>query len=450
MKKLSLLAASIASCLLIAGTNTAFAADDTENNGAKFTPTFDFHGYLRSGIGVSRDGGLTEWSKTYLGRLGNEKDTYGELEFGSELYKFNDVSFYLDTMISAVSDGFKDDENTKNDDVDFGLRQLNLQVKGLLPFDKEAVIWGGKRYYQRKDIHIIDTKYLNISGAGAGIENLSIGPGKFSLAWIRSDANDFDYRYDDPNDIKPQGDTVNVNVNNIDVRYAFAPAQGLWAEIAAVYAIPTQEDRPKGYTIDDITFDNSLFVTGELGFPIGNLYNKIVLQYGDKNFAHNAVDQGGGWYDAWNFAENAKGYRVIDTLDWYITDKLSLTGVLTYGYAQETGKYIDDIDMYQAVVRGSYQLSQYVRVLAEVGGYNKDTTYTYGSVSEEGGEKYTLALAFAPGKEILSRPELRLYASYLHSSEPVNEYYSVPNSSGSTINGYTDNFNVGVQVEAWW
>ena len=103
----------------------------------------DFHGYLRSGVGVSRDGGMEEWQKNKIGRLGNETDTYGELELGSEVYKKNDVSFYLDSMVSMVSDGSNDNESTLDDDAEFGLRQLNLQIKGLIPGDPNAVIWGG-------------------------------------------------------------------------------------------------------------------------------------------------------------------------------------------------------------------------------------------------------------------------------------------------------------------
>ena len=72
----------------------------------------DFHGYLRGGVGVSGDGGQVEWQKNKLGRLGNETDTYGELELGSEVYKKDDVSFYLDSMVSMVSDGSNDNETT--------------------------------------------------------------------------------------------------------------------------------------------------------------------------------------------------------------------------------------------------------------------------------------------------------------------------------------------------
>ena len=171
MRKLSLLAAALcAAASFTTGASVASAAEGA------YTPTFDFHGYFRSGVGVSKDGAEASWSKTYLGRLGNEDDTYGELEFGSTVYKLNDVSFYLDAMVSLVSDGSNDDENTNgtdastgNGDANFGLRQFNLQIKGLIPGQKDAVVWAGKRYYQRGDIHIIDTKYINISGAGAGI-----------------------------------------------------------------------------------------------------------------------------------------------------------------------------------------------------------------------------------------------------------------------------------------
>lgn len=76
--------------------------------------------------------------KNKLGRLGNESDTYGELELGSEVYKKDDVSFYLDSMVSMVSDGSNDNETTLNDDAQFGLRQLNLQIKGLIPWRSEC------------------------------------------------------------------------------------------------------------------------------------------------------------------------------------------------------------------------------------------------------------------------------------------------------------------------
>lgn len=134
------------------------------------TPSYsvDFSGYFRSGVGVSNHGKQQTADKNYVGRLGNEDDTYGEIQLGQQLYNENGKTFYFDSMISMFSNGSNDNETTKNDDAEFGLRQLNLQAKGFVPGLPDATVWAGKRYYQRHDLHIIDTKYWNISGAGAG------------------------------------------------------------------------------------------------------------------------------------------------------------------------------------------------------------------------------------------------------------------------------------------
>ena len=338
----------------------------------------DFHGYLRSGVGVSSDGGMQEWQKNKLGRLGNEADTYGELELGSEVYKKNDVSFYLDSMVSMVSDGSNDNETTLGDDAQFGLRQLNLQIKGLVPGDPNAVIWGGKRYYQRHDLHIIDTKYWNISGSGAGIENYTVGPGAVSVAWIRGDANDVDYRVDGDND---------VNINYIDLRYAgWKPWSGAWTEFGIDYAMPNPTDKQKDYGgLYDA--DNGVMLTGEISQDMFGGYNKLVLQYANKGLAQNMVSQGGGWYDMWNYVNDATGYRVINTGLIPITDKFSLNHVLTYGSADNTTEYTDKSRLVSLVGRAQYQFTEYVRLIGEVGGFYQKDSYTNGSHYKQSGEK---------------------------------------------------------------
>lgn len=392
----------------------------------------DFHGYLRSGVGVSRDGGMEEWQKNKVGRLGNEADTYGELELGSEVYKKDDVSFYLDSMISMVSDGSNDSETTFNDDAQFGLRQLNLQIKGLIPGDKNAVIWGGKRYYQRHDLHIIDTKYWNISGSGAGIENYTVGPGAVSVAWVRGDANDVDYRVDGDSD---------VNINYIDVRYAgLKPWEGSWVEVGIDYAMPNATNKQKEYGgLYDA--DNGVMLTGEISQDMLGGYNKTVLQYANKGLAQNMISQGGGWYDMWNKTTDATGYRVINTGLIPITGKFSINHVLTWGSANHITEYTDDTNLFSLVGRAQYQFTQYVRGIGEVGGFYQKDNYKNGTSYKQSGEKYTIALGLADGPDFMSRPELRVFASYLNDSE-----------KGKTFQDGTasDTWNFGVQVEAWW
>ncbi|RJT55368.1 maltoporin [Rahnella variigena] len=392
----------------------------------------DFHGYLRSGLGVSGGGSLEQFQKNKVGRLGNENDTYGEVELGSEVYKKDDVSFYVDSMVSMVSDGSNDDESTVDDDAQFGLRQLNLQIKGLVPWDKDAVIWGGKRYYQRHDLHIIDTKYWNISGAGAGIENLKMGEGTLSLAWIRGDANDVDYRVDGNND---------VNINYIDVRYAgIKPWSGAWMEVGADYAMPNLSHDQKEYGgLYDA--DNGVMLTGEISQDMWGGYNKLVLQYANKGLAQNMISQGGGWYDMWNYTNDATGYRGIITGLIPITSKFSLNHVLTYGHAENITDYTDTTELVSLVGRAQYQWTDYVRTIGEVGTFYQKDDYKNGSNYKQGGQKYTLAMGLAAGPEFMSRPELRVFASYLNDSE-----------HGDTFDDHTkaDTWNFGVQVEAWW
>ncbi|TPG58251.1 maltoporin [Ewingella americana] len=392
----------------------------------------DFHGYLRSGLGVSRDGGLEQYQKNKVGRLGNESDTYGEIELGSEVYKKDDVSFYVDSMVSMVSDGSNDNESTLNDDAEFGLRQLNLQIKGLVPGDPNAVIWGGKRYYQRHDLHIIDTKYWNISGAGAGIENVTFGPGAVSVAWIRGDGNDVDYRVDNDNDL---------NINYLDVRYAgWKPWTGAWTEFGVDYAMPNPTNKQKEYGgLYDA--ENGVMLTGEISQDMLSGYNKTVFQYATKGLAQNMISQGGGWYDVWNNTEDATGYRVINTGLIPITEKFSLNHVLTWGSADNISQYIDKSRLVSLVGRAQYQFTQYVRGIGEVGGfYQKDDNHD-GSHYKQGGEKYTIALGLADGPAFMSRPELRVFASYLNDAENGKSF-----QDGTANNTW----NFGVQVEAWW
>lgn len=55
-------------------------------------------------------------------------------------------------------------------------------------------------------------------------------------------------------------------------------------------------------------------------------------------------------------------------------------------------------------------------LLVKWGFLSKDT-YHNGSNYKQGGEKYTIALGLAEGPDFLSRPELRVFASYLNDSE---------------------------------
>lgn len=459
MRKLARLSAVITSMTAAMLMSSAVMADDSAQG---YVPNIDFHGYFRAGVGSSRDGGNIAWQKNYIGRLGNEDDTYGEVELGSQVYKINDLSFYVDTMVAMSSKGSTGWESTQSDNADFAFVQYNLQVKGLVPNHPEAVVWAGKRYYQRQDIHIIDTKYLDISGSGAGLEYLKVGPGSLSLAWLRRDDSYVDYRYEylDENGQQKFGTGQSQsNINWFDARYAGSYWKGGWLEFAGVVAVPGNEPSTISGATDangkpvevnaERVYDNgtSAMLSVILSQDMLGGYNKTVLQYATNGLAHNMSDMGSGWYDSWNSSDGASGFRIINTGEIPVTNDFSFTHVLTYGMSQDTSdnSNVDKTTFMQAVARAAYQTTQYTRILAEVGAFKRTTQYL-GDVADfdEAGQKYTLAFAIAPEKGIMSRPELRIYASYINSS---GDTY-VNNSNGDQI--YDNNFNFGVQAEAWW
>ena len=395
----------------------------------------NFNGYFRSGVGVSTDGKQQTANKDKVGRLGNEDDTYGEIGLGQELYNQDGQTFYVDSMVSMESNGSNDGETTKNDDAIFGLRQFNLQAKGFITVSPDAVVWAGKRYYQRHDLHIIDTKYWNISGSGVGVENIKAGEGAVSVAWIRGDAENLEATLkDDKNDL---------NINYLDLRYAgIKPWEGAWGEVGVSYAMPNASDAQEAVG-GNYDAKNGVMLTAEMGqfFSSTNINEKLVMQYADKGLAQNMISQGGGWYDGWHDTAEAKGYRFILAGDIPLGEKVLIDHVITYGKADKLEAWHDNSDLFSAVARGQYVWNKVTKTLLEVGTFKQNKEWTSGSVDKSSGEKYTLAQAFTAGVPFLSRPELRVYATYLKDGENDAAFNS----------GKDDNtMNFGVQAEAWW
>ncbi len=403
----------------------------------------DFYGYARSGYSISNNGGGNEsgdeYEKNKLGRLGNEFDTYAELALGQELYNEDGKSIYFESMFEMSSNGDLETEKTEDDTANFAIKQLNMKAKGFITSAPDITIWAGKRFYQQHDLHIIDTKYWNISGYGFGLEGINAGPGTLSTALIRGDQND-------------------ININYVDIRYAgLKPWDGAWTEFGIDYAMPNPTDDQEDADLD---FDNAVMLTAELSQSFSKGYNKTVLQYADNGLAQNMVTQGGGWYDNWATASTdqiekvnkAKGYRLINTGDIKLTDNFMFQHVLTLGYAQDhettwaevvpatTWKEVDSEKLFSLVVRPAYNWSKNNKTLFELGYYKTTQDLAGGGDYENSGQKLTIAQVISAGDYILARPEMRFYATY------------VKNNERDSFNGGRDDsdIRIGAQIEAWW
>ncbi|WP_157367665.1 maltoporin LamB [Vibrio coralliirubri] len=454
MKKVSLIAAAVATTL---AAGSAFAVD--------------FNGYMRAGTGISgNSGGDVSVNKNGIGRLGNENDNYSEFGFAEEL-KTGEQTWRLESMIASGADGANGWE-----DGDFNVAQFAVKAKGVIASDKEATLWAGKTYYQRKDIHITDFYFLNTSGTGGGIENLSIGDQKLSVALIQDNGSqnvengtkavltpageaalkacngsatcekavlDDVTNYEDVTAYK--GETVNGYI--ADVRLANI---GLWSdaslEVALAYNFATESSD------QDVQADDGLMVTGIIHQGMDNGFNQTVLQYGTNGYGAQMSSFGGSgaWYDRSGAQNDASGYRLINWgvmnlgESWEMGHQLAYLAGSDIGGKDSSGNYTGqnfDIDQYSAVVRPMYKWNDTMRTVFEAG-YNAGEKISDGGLAKEdfGNAKFTVAQAWAMGDSFWARPEIRVYGSYILDTE---------NDDAFGTNEDTE-YVFGIQAEAWW
>ncbi|EKF9855061.1 maltoporin LamB [Vibrio cholerae] len=393
MKKVSVIAAAVAATL---AAGSAFAVD--------------FNGYFRAGTGISGNGNADiAFQKAGVGRLGNENDNYYEFGFAEEL-KTGEQTWKVESMIAQGNNGANGWE-----DGDFNVAQFNVQAKGLLASDQEAVMWAGKRYYQRKDIHITDFYFLNTSGTGGGIENLSVGNQKLSVALVQD------------------GDNTNSSGYIFDARLANI---GLWEnatlELAVAYNFATEKDG-KTELADDGVMGTAILHQG-----LSNGFNQTVFQYGTASYGAQVANfWGSGTYYGRGNADNndANGFRLLNWGVINLGESWEMGHQLAYLSGSDIGTAKADIDQYSVVVRPMYKWNDTMRTVFEAG---------YNSGDNDKGEdfeysKFTVAQAWAMGNSFWARPELRVYGSYLTDHE------------GTTFGSKGDSdFVMGIQVEAWW
>ncbi|WP_167494641.1 MULTISPECIES: maltoporin LamB [Vibrio] len=425
MKKVSIIAAAVATTL---AAGSAFAVD--------------FNGYMRAGTGISGSGSSDiSVNKNGIGRLGNENDNYSEFGFSEEL-KTGEQTWRIESMIASGADG-------KNgwEDADFNVAQFAVKAKGVIAADKEATLWAGKTYYQRKDIHITDFYFLNTSGTGGGIENLSIGDQKLSIALIQdngsqnSDEDEYGWKPGaNPGDT-PTWEVIGKKSEEVtgyiaDVRLANI---GLWKdaslEVALAYNFAMAGDN------QTVKGDDGVLATGILHQGTSNGFHQTVLQYGTAGYGVQAANfwGAGSYYDRSGDQNDATGYRLINWGVMNLGKSWEMGHQVAYLAGTDIGANKLDIDQYSVVARPMYKWNDTMRTIFEAG-YNAGEKINESTVEDFGNAKFTVAQAWAMGDSFWARPEIRVYGSYILDTE---------NDDAFGTNEDTE-YVMGVQVEAWW
>ena len=455
----------------------------------------DFHGYFRAGAQLGTHGGevycLGNGNAGHkVGRLADECDTYGEAALSQEVYNEANSKFTVNTLFAYGStEGFRDLQGNSWQGVGSGYNLSEEENEGKTGKDDEYTykyykyglksdaspwsgqrlsfremyakydtsdgysIWAGKRFYQRKDIHIMDFYYLNNSGHGTGIENIDVGAGNLNFAVIKW-ANDGTEDY-------------NRNVYKVDARWNAIPVGFGTLDASVIYGFPAISDKQKDAAKDNPRANrgnSGVLLTLDHASTVGNadgsfsLMNHLIFQWGTNGFGYVGT-YGNHAGDNYTPDVDIVGVRLIDwgTMDFGSDIDLGYSlfwSHLDNGKNHEskggTWTYTRSGWEYSIVVRPEYKWTEYTRTTLELGysqmkttGWVTDTKY-----EDPNAYKFTLAQQFTPGKGFWSRPAIRFYASYLGGKQFAHGWNT--NYAEKNASGHNHQFTFGTQVEAWW
>ena len=409
----------------------------------------DFKGYARSGIGWTGSGGeqqcfqATGAQSKY--RLGNECETYAELKLGQEVWKEGDKSFYFDTNVAYSVSQQNDWESTSP-----AFREANVQGKNLIEWLPGSTIWAGKRFYQRHDVHMIDFYYWDISGPGAGIENIDLGFGKLSLAATRSSESGGSATFADRD---ANGDRIYDNVvpNDVfDVRLAGLETNpGGTLELGVDYG---HTNIPDDYYLQPGASKDGWLFTAEHTQSMMKGFNKFVLQYGTDSMTSNGkgIPQGG------SVDNDGSMWRVLDHGAITLADRWDLMYVGMYQNIDRDNN--NGTEWWTVGVRPMFKWTPIMSTLLEVGYDNVKSQRTDEKNSQY---KITLAQQWQAGDSIWSRPAIRFFATYAkwdekwgyanNSDTGYTSGVAYSDTSAKTFSrGDNDEWTFGAQMEIWW
>lgn len=397
----------------------------------------DFHGYARSGIGWTSGGGeQTAFSATGAQakyRLGNESDTYAEFKLGQELFKEGEKTIYFDSNLAYGGALHQNDWTTTSP----ALRELNVQFKNFADSLPGATLWAGKRFYQRHDVHMNDFYYWDISGPGAGIENIDLGFAKLSVAVTRDTESGgaFSWKYDTQTKKYVRADKPDQDVYNdiFDVRLA-----GI--ETNKDGSLELGVDFGNAHVKDGVTFADQATKRGYMftaQHTQGNFFggfNKFTVQY-----AKDAMTSWNNGHAQGSKVEN-RGHmlRVINQGVVQFGDKVETMYALIYQKTKLKNKQGNT--WLSAGIRPMYKWTHTMSSLLELG---HDQVKSQATGKKNDLTKVTLAQQWQAGSSIWARPAIRVFGTYAHWNDKFGPRVGTKQASDRE-------FIYGVQFEAWW
>jgi maltoporin len=403
---------------------------------------FEFHGYFRSGYGLNGKGGQqvafqAPGADAKYG-LGNEAETYGELIFVNNWLnpdRDSDKAWAkTEVMIEANTTDSTNYANFPNGigNDQFRLREAFVSMGNLFESQPGAKFWAGERYYRRQHIEIDDYYPLDMSGYGAGVEDLDLGIGKMAVAFLSG--------------ARPDIVTENGNLakSNLDIRfYDLKGPLGLWA---GWFDFASQ----KGGKV--LTGTNLTNIPSSDGFALGIRHQRLEwhggfhafsIQYGT-GAASNYSSPGSGvvLFDPTLFLNSAAQLLVTEQVLLQPNEKFAIMPIALYRRTKDgvPGRGWNNWASFGA--RPEVFFTKNLSLAFEAG---FDHTDDAAGLYHGWLRKFTVAPQIGVGRKFFSRPVLRAFFTYASWSEGLKGYVG-----GIPYRNNTSGMTYGVQAETWF
>ena len=403
--------------------------------------TFEFHGYFRSGYGLNSVGGQqVAFQAPGAGakyRLGNEAETYAELIFVNNWlnpeHESSKAWMKTEFMVEANTTNSSNYGNFANGigNDQFRFREAFVQAGNVLESQPDAKFWAGERYYRRQHVEIDDFYPLDMSGYGAGVEDLNLGVGRMAVAFLAG--------------ARPDVITDNGNYakSNIDIRfYGLKAPIGLWS---GWFDFATA----KGGTVlstssTDVTTGSKIASTNGYAFGLKHErlewhggYHSLLVQYGTgaaSNFSTSIDDPSA-------FVHSEKRFQATEQVLVQPNDRFAIMPIFIYQRSRDGNPAHDWNEWVSFGARPEVFFTKHLSLAFESG---FDHTRLRGQY-DGWLRKFTVAPQIGAGTKFFSRPVLRAFLTYADWSNGLRGFVG-----GVPFQNRTSGLTYGVQAETWW
>lgn len=407
----------------------------------------NFSGYIRTGAGGNNKGGR----QTCFGlpgmrkyRFGNECETFAELQPSMSFpVRADGVRATYTFMLGYYSTS--PDAFTGSEPSTFDVRQNWIGLTGFHGLLEGATVWGGRRYYQRHDVHLNDFFYWSQRAQGVGVENMTTPLGNLSVALMRSynDAGASSDRF-----------TNGASGTSLDVRLSRIPVNPNGTlELGAEYRGTAREGDYSARSGFLLTAEH--VQTGILGGK-----NVFTVQYGQGSGANLSTGDSGAYVFS---ADHTNAFRLIEQAVFEPTPDFSIAFDAVFERTTNfrlSDRLIKRRDWLSFGARPEWHWSDHLTSLIDLGfdnvHYGDDPSGVLSGAAAKMFKVSVAPIVLKMSRGFGDRPELRLFGTCARWNRAAD---LLAVESGNISGNITGDGNYlgdrkgcsfGAQIEAWW